>query len=188
MAINLKTPLTDDDTKKLTAGDEVCLSGTVYTARDAAHRKLVDLLAAGEELPFDVEGSVIFYVGPTPAQPGQPIGAAGPTTSYRMDPFVKPLMQAGVKGMIGKGSRSREVIEAIRDYNGVYFGATGGAGALLAETVTACEVIAFEELGAEAVRRLEVKDMPLIVINDVNGNDLYDQGVREWSQEISNPL
>lgn len=182
MSIKLETPLTDKKVKELKIGDEVFLSGTIYTARDAAHKKLVDLLHQGKELPFNVEGSVIFYVGPSPAQPGQVIGAAGPTTSYRMDPFVEDMLKAGMKGMIGKGARSKPVIENLKEYCGVYFGATGGAAALLAKTIKKADVIAFDELGPEAVRKLEVKDMPLIVINDCTGKDLYEEGRNAWAE------
>ncbi|MCF7911627.1 MAG: Fe-S-containing hydro-lyase [Candidatus Cloacimonetes bacterium] len=178
--IKLNAPLILEDVKKLKIGDQISLSGVIYTARDSAHQKLVDLLKAGEELPFDPDGSVIFYVGPSPAQPGQVIGAAGPTTSYRMDPFVIDLMKVGMKGMIGKGPRSEEVKAGLREYTGVYFGATGGAAALLAKSITAAEVIAFPELGPEAVRRLVVKDMPLIVVNDCYGGDLYEKGVQDF--------
>jgi len=183
MSIYLTTPLTDDKIKDLKIGDEVFLSGIVYTARDAAHQKLVDLLKDNKELPFDINGSVIYYVGPSPAQPGQAIGAAGPTTSYRMDSFVEDLLQQGMKGMIGKGSRSKEVIEGIKKHVAVYFGATGGAAALLSKSVTKAEVIAFEELGPEAIRKLEVKDMPLIVVNDCNGQDLYVEGRKKWQKK-----
>jgi fumarate hydratase subunit beta len=180
MSIHLTTPLTEEKIKALKIGDEVFLSGTIYTARDAAHQKLVDLLKDNKELPFDVDGSVIYYVGPSPAQPGQAIGAAGPTTSYRMDPFVEDLLKVGMKGMIGKGARSEKVIEGIKKHTAVYFGATGGAAALLSKTITKAEVIAFDELGPEAVRKIEVKDMPLIVINDCEGNDLYVEGRKKW--------
>lgn len=183
MSIHLTTPLDNEKIKQLKIGDEVFLSGVIYTARDAAHKKLVDLLAEGKDLPFNPEGSVIFYVGPSPAQPGQAIGAAGPTTSYRMDPFVKDLLKVGMKGMIGKGGRSQEVIDGLVEHCAVYFGATGGAAALLAKTITKAEVIAFEELGTEAVRRLEVDNMPLIVVNDCTGKDLYIEGRNKWAQE-----
>ncbi len=183
MSIKLTTPLTEEKVKQLKIGDEVFLSGVIYTARDAAHKKLVDLLNNNQKLPFNPEGSVIFYVGPTPAQPGHVIGAAGPTTSYRMDPYVNDLLKVGVKGMIGKGSRSKEVIEGLKKYNAVYFGATGGAGALLSKRIKKVELIAFEELGPEAIRSLEVEDMPLIVINDADGNDLYVQGREQWASK-----
>lgn len=181
--VNLETPLTDEKVKNLQIGDEVSLSGIIYTARDAAHKKLVDLIHNGQELPFDVQGSVIYYVGPTPAQPGQAIGAAGPTTSYRMDPFVEDMLKAGMKGMIGKGARSKPVIESLKKYTGVYFGATGGAAALISKCIKKAEVIAFDELGPEAVRRLEVKDMPLVVINDSTGKDLYNEGRKAWENK-----
>jgi len=182
MSKRITAPLDEDTVKQLKAGDQVLLSGTIYTARDMAHRKLTDLISAGEELPFDLRGSVIYYVGPSPAKPGQVIGSAGPTTSGRMDPFVKQLMEGGMKGMIGKGARSPEVLQALKEYTGVYFGATGGAAALLARCITQSEVVAFEELGTEAVRRLVVKDMPLIVINDCHGGDLYVTGKKEWAR------
>ena len=177
----ISTPLTDDVVKSLKIGDEVYLSGVVYTARDAAHQRLLELIEKQEKLPFDLKGCVIFYVGPSPAKPGQPIGAAGPTTSYRMDPFVPKLMELGMKGMIGKGGRTQKVIEALKKYCGVYFGATGGAAALISKSIVKAEVIAFEDLGPEAIRRLEVKDMPLIVINDCYGNDLYIEGRKKWA-------
>lgn len=180
--IKLNAPLKLEDVRKLKIGDQISLSGVIYTARDSAHQKLVDLLKAGKELPFDPDGSVIFYVGPSPAKPGQVIGAAGPTTSYRMDPFVIDLMKVGMKGMIGKGPRSAEVKQGLIEYTGVYFGATGGAAALLAKTITEAEVIAFPELGPEAVRRLVVKDMPLIVVNDCHGGDLYEKGVEDYKK------
>ncbi len=181
--IKLNAPLKPEDVKKLKIGDQVSLSGVIYTARDAAHQKLVDLLKADKPLPFDPQGSVIFYVGPSPAKPDQVIGAAGPTTSYRMDPFVNDLLKVGMKGMIGKGPRSKEVKNGLKKYTSVYFGATGGAAALLAKCITEAEVIAFPELGPEAVRRLVVKDMPLIVVNDCYGGDLYEKGVNEYKIE-----
>ena len=181
--MKIETPLNDEIIKKLKIGDEIFLSGIIYTARDSAHQKLVDLMDAGKELPFDIEGSVIYYVGPAPAKPGQVIGSAGPTTSYRMDPFVSKLLEAGLKGMIGKGSRSQEVIDGLKKHTGIYFGATGGAAALIAKSIVECDIIAFDELGPEAVRKLRVKDMPLIVINDCSGNDLYSEGCKKWSQE-----
>ncbi len=169
----LNTPLTDEDMVKLKVGDVVFLSGIIYTARDAAHKKLFELLDAGSKLPFDLEGSAIYYVGPSPAPPGRPIGAAGPTTSYRMDTYAPRLYRLGMKASIGKGKRSDEVKTAIREYKGVYFGATGGAGALLSNSIVESTVIAFEELGPEAVRALKVRDFPLLVINDCEGGELY---------------
>ncbi|MDR0827407.1 MAG: FumA C-terminus/TtdB family hydratase beta subunit [Desulfovibrio sp.] len=169
----LKSPLSDADAHKLRAGDMVYLSGLVYTARDAAHKRLTALLEQGEKLPFDLRGAVIYYVGPSPAPPGRPIGSAGPTTSYRMDSFAPLLYKLGIKASIGKGRRDLKVREALQEYGGVYFGATGGAGALLSRCITAARIIAFEDLGTEAVRELEVIDFPLLVINDAYGGELY---------------
>ena len=181
--INL--PLDDKVIKELKAGDEVRLSGTIYTARDQAHKRMVEALEAGEELPFDIDGSVIYYVGPAPNKPGKVIGSAGPTTSYRMDPFVEPLLKAGLKGMIGKGARSEPVRDAIKNYNAVYFAAVGGAAALIAEHIKEAEVIAYPELGPEAVRKLYVEDLPLFVVNDTEGNDLYEQGQKKFSNNTN---
>jgi fumarate hydratase subunit beta len=178
--IRLTTPLTPRDVASLRAGDRVLLSGTIYTARDAAHARLVALLEKGAPLPFPLEGQVIYYVGPTPPRPGQPIGSAGPTTSGRMDPYTPALLAAGLRGMIGKGSRSVEVREEMVRRGAVYFAATGGAGALLAQRVKSAEVVAWEDLGPEAVRRLAVEDFPLIVIDDVHGNDLYQEGAARY--------
>ncbi len=177
---HLTTPLTSKDTKKLKAGDVVYLSGVLYTARDAAHKRLVELIEKGEELPFDLEGSVIYFVGPTPPKPGDPIGSAGPTTSYRMDSYSPTMLKHGSKGMIGKGSRNQAVKDACVKYDGIYFGATGGAGALLGKRIKSAEVVAYPELGPEAVRRIEVEDFPVTVINDTYGNDLYEQGRAEY--------
>lgn len=178
--VRLTTPLSRWDVESLHAGDRVILSGAVYTARDAAHARLVALLKAGKPLPFPTEGQVLYYVGPTPARPGAPIGSAGPTTSGRMDPYTPALLAAGVKGMIGKGSRSAEVREAMVKHKAVYFAATGGAGALLAQRVRSAGIVAWEDLGAEAVRRVVVEDFPLVVINDVFGNDLYEEGAARY--------
>jgi fumarate hydratase subunit beta len=172
---HLCAPLSGEDTQKLRTGDVVFLSGVIYTARDAAHKRLADLLDAGKELPFDLTGAVIYYVGPSPAPEGRPIGAAGPTTSYRMDAFAPRLHALGVKASIGKGRRNAEVLRSLKEHGCVYFGATGGAGALLSLCVTAAEVIAFDDLGPEAIRRLTVRDLPLLVINDCLGGDLYVQ-------------
>lgn len=169
----LEMPLTDTAVDKLRAGDVVFLSGTIHTARDAAHKKLFDLLDEGKELPFELNGAAIYYVGPSPAPPGRPIGSAGPTTSYRMDTYAPRLHALGLKATIGKGKRSEEVKKAMQEHTGVYFGATGGAGALLSNSIEAAEVIAFEELGPEAIRALKVKDFPLLVINDAHGGELY---------------
>ena len=174
--IRLKAPLSDKDLEKLKIGDRVLISGTVYTGRDAAHKRLFDLVQAGKDLPFDVRGQVIYYVGPAPAKPGQVLGSAGPTTSYRMDAYSPSLIAKGLKGMIGKGMRSEVVKEAMKKYKAVYFAATGGAGALLAKRVKKAEVVAYEDLGTEAIRRLEVEDLPVIVVNDIHGNDLYVEG------------
>lgn len=178
----INAPLTKDDVKDLKIGDEILLSGTVYTARDMAHARLAQMLKNGEKLPLDLEGSVIYYVGPSPAPEGRVIGAAGPTTSYRMDPFVPVMFKAGMLGMIGKGPRSEEVKKLIVKNCGVYFAATGGAAALLAGSVEEAEIIAFKDLGAEALRKLTVKDMPLIVVNDCHGGDLYNEGVRKYKR------
>ena len=171
----LTAPLSDADAKMLRAGDIVLLSGTIYTARDAAHKKLVALLDEGKALPFDLKGAVIYYVGPTPPPPGRPIGSAGPTTSYRMDSFAPRLYSLGVKGSIGKGQRAQPVRDAMKEYGAVYFGATGGAGALLSNCIKEAEVIAFPEMGPEALRKLRVEDFPLLVINDSVGGELYVQ-------------
>jgi len=179
----LTTPLNDEDVSKLKAGDIVYLSGVLYTARDAAHKRLVDLIINGEELPFDVKGAVIYYVGPTPPKPGEPIGSAGPTTSYRMDPYAPILIEHGLKGMIGKGKRNEAVKDACKKYKAVYFGATGGAAALIAKAVKKAEVIAYPELGPEAVRRIEVEDFPVVVVNDTEGNDLYEEGRKLWEDK-----
>ncbi len=181
---NLTTPLSKEDVKKLKAGDVVYLSGTIYTARDAAHKRLVELLEKGEELPFPIEGSVIYFVGPTPPKPGEPIGSAGPTTSYRMDSYSPTMLKHGSRGMIGKGKRNQEVKDACVKYGGVYFGATGGAGALLGKKIKSAKVIAYPELGPEAVRELEVEDFPVTVINDTYGNDLYQMGREKF--EVKN--
>ena len=169
-------PLTAEKAKLLRAGDTVYLTGEVYTSRDAGHKRMVELLKRGEELPFDPKDATIYYVGPSPARPGQIIGSAGPTTSGRMDAYAPILLAQGVRGMIGKGARSPEVIEAMKQHTGVYFGAIGGAGALLAKCIKSSELIAWEDLQSEALRRLWVEDMPLVVVIDCEGNDLYAQG------------
>ena len=179
----LTTPLSDEDVAQLKAGDIVYLSGVLYTARDAAHKRLVDLIINGEELPFDLKGAVIYYVGPTPPKPGEPIGSAGPTTSYRMDPYAPILIEHGLKGMIGKGKRNQAVKDACVKYKAVYFGATGGAAALIAKAIKKAEVIAYPELGPEAVRRIEVEDFPVVVVNDTYGNDLYEEGRKLWEKK-----
>jgi fumarate hydratase subunit beta len=176
--VRLTPPLTDKDVLPLVMGDTVLITGVIYTARDAAHKRLVDMLAAGKPLPMDLKGQIMYYVGPSPAPPGRVIGAAGPTTSYRMDSYAPTLIRLGLKAMIGKGKRSPEVIAAMQEHKAVYLGATGGAGALISQRIKAAEVIAFPELGPEAVHRLEVEDFPTIVVNDCQGHDLYEQGVR----------
>jgi len=181
--IRLTTPMSTQDVEKLNIGDKVLLSGVLYTGRDAAHKRLFDLIADGKELPIDIQGQVIYYVGPTPAKPGKPIGSAGPTTSYRMDSFAPKLIELGLKGMIGKGNRSQAVIDAMKQYKAVYFGATGGAGALIAKRIKKAEIIAYPDLGPEAIRRLEVEDFPVTVVNDTRGNDLYVEGIKRYAQE-----
>lgn len=180
--ITLATPLSDADVEALAVGDTVLVNGVIYTARDAAHKRLVDLLAAGQPLPVDLQGQIMFYVGPSPARPGRVIGAAGPTTSYRMDPYTPQLLRLGLKAMIGKGKRSPEVIEAMTAYKAVYLGAIGGAGALISQSIKAAEIVAYEDLGPEAIRRLVVENLPTIVVNDCRGNDLYEQGRRQYAR------
>lgn len=172
-AIRITTPLSEDDARRLREGDRVLLSGVVYTGRDAAHKRLFDLLQRGEDLPVDLRGQVIYYVGPTPTRPGQVIGSAGPTTSGRMDAYAPALIAYGLRGMIGKGMRGPAVIEAMKEHGAVYFAATGGAAALLARRIVSCEIVAYEDLGTEAIRRLIVEDFPVIVANDAHGGDVY---------------
>jgi fumarate hydratase subunit beta len=180
--IKLTTPLKDEEIKKLKAGDKVLLSGKILTGRDAAHKRIVDLIKEGKPLPFEIKGQVIYYVGPSPAKPGEVIGAAGPTTSGRMDTYAPLLMDHGLKGMIGKGQRKPPVIESMKKNTAVYFAATGGAGALIANVIKAAKVLAWEELGPEAVAEYTVEDFPLIVINDAHGNDLYKEGIAKYKQ------
>lgn len=177
----LTPPLTNEDVAGLRTGDRVLITGTMLTGRDAAHKKLVDLIEKGEELPVDLKGQIIYFVGPTPTRPGEAIGSAGPTTSYRMDAYSPILIEKGLKGMIGKGFRSREVIDAMVKHKAVYFAAVGGAAALISRRIVSSEIIAYKDLGPEAIRRLEVKDFPAIVVNDTEGNDLYEQGVKEYA-------
>jgi len=176
MAISINLPLSRENARKLKSGDSCLLSGVIYTARDAAHKRLCELLIQGKELPFDIKDSVIYFVGPTPARPGEVIGSAGPTTSYRMDSYSPMLIAQGQTGMIGKGKRSPEVIAAMKEHGAVYFGAIGGCGALLSQCIKKAEVIAYDDLGAEAIRRLEVEDFPVVVIIDSEGNNLYETG------------
>lgn len=184
MSIRITTPLTRQQARTLRSGDSVLLSGVIYTARDAAHKRLCELVDQGKELPLDVKDSVIYFVGPTPARPGQAIGSAGPTTSYRMDAYSPILIEQGQTGMIGKGKRSPEVIEAMKKHGAVYFGAIGGCGALLSKCIKKAKVIAYDDLGAEAIRRLEVEDFPVVVIIDSEGNNLYETGRAAYLAQI----
>jgi len=181
--MHLTTPLTEEAIAQLHAGDKVTITGVIYVGRDAAHKRLVAALDAGDPLPFDPQGQIIYYMGPSPARPGRPIGAAGPTTSGRMDPYAPRLMEVGLKGMIGKGNRARPVRDAMQKHKAVYFGATGGAGALIAKSIKSAEVVAYDDLGAEALRRLEVENFPAIVIDDIYGGDAYEDGVKQYSRE-----
>jgi fumarate hydratase subunit beta len=183
-AKKITTPLSDDVVRDLRAGDAVQITGVIYQARDAAHKKLVALIETGQPLPFGLQGAVVYYMGPSPAKPGNVIGSAGPTTSGRMDAYAPLLLKHGLKGMIGKGLRTQEVKDAMHAHTAVYFAATGGAGALLAKCIVANEVIAWPELGAEAVARLEVKDFPAIVVNDCHGGDLYDEGRKRYAKAV----
>ena len=176
MTVNISTPLTREAAKALRAGDSCLISGVIYAARDAAHKRLCQLVAEGKELPLELKDSVIYFVGPTPEKPGQVIGSAGPTTSYRMDAYSPTLIALGQTGMIGKGKRGQEVVEAMKTHGAVYFGAIGGCGALLGKCIQKSEVVAYEDLGAEAIRRLEVKDFPVVVVIDSQGNNLYESG------------
>lgn len=178
--MNIKSPIEEEIIEKLTVGTRVTISGVIYTARDAAHHRLIQALDRGAKLPLDLKGQTIYYMGPSPARAGQAIGSAGPTTSSRMDRYTPRLLAAGIKAMIGKGNRSPEVREAIRKYKAVYLVTTGGAGALLAKTIKQVEVIAYEELGTEAILRLTVEDFPAIVANDIYGADLFEQGKAKW--------
>lgn len=186
MEIRLNTPLTKEKLSELRAGDSILLSGVIYSARDAAHKRLIELLNEGKELPLNIKDETIYYVGPSPAKPGHVIGSAGPTTSYRMDAYAPRLLDLGLKGMIGKGARNEDVIGSIKKNGAVYFGAIGGAAALIAKSITKSEIIAYEDLGAEAIRRMEVKDMPLVVIIDSKGNNLYQLGQSEYLNSVNN--
>ena len=180
----IQTPFTREDARSLKAGDTCLITGTIYTARDAAHKRLCELVAQGKELPMDMENAIIYFVGPTPAKPGQAIGSAGPTTSYRMDAYSPALIAIGQTGMIGKGKRNAEVIAAMKEYGAVYFGATGGCGALLSKCIKKAEIVAYEDLGAEAIRKLEVEDFPVTVIIDSEGNNLYETGREAYLQSV----
>ena len=176
----ISTPITKDVVKGLKAGDSVEITGTIYTARDAAHKRMLENLKKGIELPIDLKDAAIYFAGPAPAKPGEPIGSVGPTTSYRMDAYAPTMLSVGARGMIGKGARSKEVIDAMEKYSGVYFGAIGGAGALLAKCIKSAEIVDYEDLGAEALRKLYVEDMPLVVVIDSYGNNLYETGRKEY--------
>ena len=184
MEIKIREPFTKEKFAALKAGDKVYITGTVYTARDAAHKRIIEMIDKGESVPFEIEGSIIYYVGPSPSREGYPIGSAGPTTSYRMDAYATKLLDMGQLAMIGKGQRNTDVCEAVVRNNAVYFAAIGGAAALMAKSVKSSELIAFEDLGAEAVRKLYVEDMPLTVVLDPNGGNLYKEGREEYLKSI----
>ena len=184
MEKRVTTPLTLEQVKDLKSGDSVLITGVIYTARDAAHKRLCELAAEGKELPFDVKDSVIYFVGPAPAKGDQVIGSAGPTTSYRMDPYSPTMIALGQRGMIGKGKRSPEVVAAMKEHGAVYFGAIGGAGAYLSRCIKKAEIVAYEDLGAEALRRLEVEDLPAFVIIDSEGKNLYETGRQEYLDSL----
>ncbi len=183
MGKRILLPLTDEVIQNLRAGDKVLLNGVLYVARDAAHRRMIEALDKGQNLPFDIKGETIYYMGPAPAKPGQAIGSAGPTTSGRMDTYSPRLMAEGLRGMIGKGARSQAVKDSMKKYKAVYFAAIGGAGALIAKSIKKAEIIAYDDLGAEALRRLEVEDFSVTVINDVYGGDLYEEGKAKYRAE-----
>ena len=184
MSKKIQTPFTREDARSLKAGDSCLITGVIYTARDAAHKRLCELVAQGKPLPMDMENAIIYFVGPTPPKPGQAIGSAGPTTAYRMDAYSPALIAIGQTGMIGKGKRSAEVIEAMKKHGAVYFGATGGCGALLSKCIKKAEIVAYEDLGAEAIRKLEVEDFPVTVIIDSEGNNLYETGRQAYLQSV----
>lgn len=183
MPIIIETPLNKDTLKQLKAGDSCLISGVIYTARDAAHKRLCELVEAEKELPFDIKDAVIYFTGPTPAKPGQIIGCAGPTTSYRMDAYSPALIRKGLAGMIGKGERNQDVVCAMKKYGAVYFGAIGGCGALLGKCVKKSEVIAYDDLGTEAIRKLIVENFPVTVVIDSKGNNLYETGRKNYLQQ-----
>lgn len=179
----IKVPITKEDVKSLKAGDYVYLSGTIYSARDAAHKRMIEAIDAGQELPVDLKGQMIYYMGPSPAREGRPIGSAGPTTASRMDKYTPKLLDIGLAGMIGKGKRTKEVIDAVVRNTSVYFAAVGGAGALLSKCIKSAEVVAYDDLGTEAIRRLEVENLPAIVVVDCEGNNLYETAILEYKTE-----
>jgi fumarate hydratase subunit beta len=183
MDIHIKTPITEETTKDLKSGDYVYITGTIYVARDAAHKRMIEALEHGEELPIDIKDSTIYYMGPSPAREGRPIGSAGPTTASRMDKYAPTLLDLGQKAMIGKGKRTKEVIDAIVRNKAVYFAAIGGAGALLSKCITKSEVICYDDLGAEAIRKIEVENFPVIVVVDREGNNLYETSIKEYCRE-----
>lgn len=185
MTKKITSPISEDVIKGLKAGDQVLISGVVYVGRDAAHKRLVEALDRGDKLPFEVKGQTIYYMGPSPTKPGKVIGSAGPTTSGRMDAYTPRMLEAGLKAMIGKGLRSPEVKEAIKKHQAVYLASTGGAAALIAKSITKSQVIAYEELGPEAILRLEVKDFPAVVINDCHGGDLYQEGKAKYARSVA---
>lgn len=182
MERHINVPFDADIVKELKAGDYVYLTGTIYTARDAAHKRMYEALQNGETLPFDIEGNVIYYMGPSPAREGRPIGSAGPTTASRMDKYTPALLELGMRGMIGKGRRTEAVCESMMKNQAVYFAAVGGAGALLSKSILQAEVIAYEDLGTEAIRKLEIKDFPVIVVMDCEGNNLYDMAIEQYKE------
>ncbi len=182
--MEIRPPLTDDIIEKLRAGDRVVITGVIYTARDMAHKYMVEGHKRGESLPFDLRGQVLYYTGPTPAAPGRPVGSAGPTTSYRLDKYTPYLIELGLKGMIGKGPRGQEVKDAIKKFKAVYFAAIGGAGALISKKIRKADVIAYPELGTESIMRLEVEDFPAVVVNDVYGEDLYRIGLEKYREVV----
>ena len=179
----ITTPITEEITKDLKAGDYVYITGTIYVARDAAHKRMIEVLDRGEQLPIEIENATIYYMGPSPAREGRPIGSAGPTTASRMDKYAPRLLDLGERAMIGKGKRTKEVIEAVVRNHAVYFAAVGGAGALLSKCITKSEVVCYDDLGAEAIRKLEVENFPVIVVIDSEGNNLYETTILEWAQE-----
>ena len=182
MKKNIKVPLEKKDIDHLKAGDYVYLSGIIYTARDAAHKRMYDALKKGEDLPIKLDGNILYYLGPSPAREGQIIGSAGPTTSSRMDKYTPDMLDLGLKGMVGKGKRSPEVIKAMKRNGAVYFAAVGGAGALLSKCIKRAEIVAYEDLGTEAVRKLEIEELPVIVVIDKDGNNLYEKAVEQWKK------
>lgn len=182
--VHITTPLDEKTVESLEAGDQVFISGVIYSARDSAHKRMVEALDKGEKLPFDIKNQIVYYMGPSPAKPGHAIGSAGPTTSGRMDVYSPRLMSVGLKGMIGKGNRAQAVKDAMKKYKAVYCAAIGGAGALISKSIKKSELVAYEDLGAEAILRLEVENFPATVINDVHGNDLYEQGKAKYQVKV----